>query len=210
MEQTLKIFFIMKELNKKTRIIMKNKTITITTIGLLTLMLCGVCFYYSCKPYSDCSKYELTAQEIEMLSAYNQGDIAVFKNDSTFVIDTLHVIDKYYGTGYYSESCNKQVNDGLTVEFNFSHLNGGWIQILHVEPPLRAYFFPGGHALNLIGTLHSLTINGIYYNDVFETSIDSTTISSIYHDKVPWKINYSQSKGFVRFYMVNGQTWSKQ
>jgi hypothetical protein len=61
----------------------------------------------------------------------------------------------------------------------------------------------------ITGTLNSMTINGTTYNDVFVTSINPATIPSSYKSKTPWKINYSKSKGFIRFYMVNGQTWSK-
>ncbi len=186
---------------------MKKKIVTIKTLGLLLFLLCSVCLYYSCKT-NNCSDYEITQQEIAFLSAYNQGDIAVFKNDSTGIYDTMHVTDKSYGTMYYYEPCNQSVNVALSVDYDFSHINGGTIQIIHVESP-EIVFFGGGYVFELDGSSQSMFINGINYNDVFVTSIDSTTISSINHNKVPWKINYSKSKGFVRFYMVNGQTWSK-
>ena len=139
------------------------------------------------------------------MSVYNTGDIAVFRNDTTGVFDTLHVTQKGYGTSSF-ENCN-QVNNVLNVFFTFSHINGGHIQKIHNEAPtigVTTYIvFP------LTGLIGSMTINGTFYNDVFVTSIDSTTIPSNNKSQIPWKLAYSNSNGFIRFYMVNGQTWSK-
>lgn len=172
----------------------------------LLLLLCIVCFYYSCNTH-DCSDYEITPEEEAFLSAYNQGDIAIFKNDTTGVYDTLHVTSKSYGTGYYFEPCNQSVNDVLNAWFSFSHLKECHFQIIHNEIP--KIFYSNYIQFSLGGSLQSIIINGTSYNDVFVTLIDTTNLSSSYSNNGPWKINYSRSKGFIRFYMVNGQTWSK-
>ena len=186
---------------------MMKKTHSIIKHIVYLLLLCGVCFLYSC--YSNCSKYEITQQETELLSAYNQGDIAVFKNDSTSVIDTLHVIEKDYGSTYYDEPCNKSIHDALGIQIVFSHLHDCGISIEHNKTP-EIHFSYTSYEFPLSGSLQSMTINGITYEDIFITSVDSTMISTNDHNQIPWKIDYSKSKGFVRFYMVNGETWSKQ
>lgn len=174
----------------------------------LLLLLCGICFLYSCTTHH-CSDYEITTEEEAFLSAYNQGDIAVFKNDTTGIFDTLRVINKDYGTTHYDNPCNDFVKTSLRAQFNFTYLEDCWFRIWHNETNIANIAFPVCCDFSLSGIAQTLSINGTNYNDVFVTSVDSVTISSIYHNSVPWKIAYSKSKGFVRFYMVNGQTWSK-
>jgi hypothetical protein len=110
---------------------MKKTTIR---LGQMLILSCVIFINYSCKPYSDCYRYEITPQETAFLSVYNTGDIAVFRNDTTGGFDTLHVTQKGYGTGSY-ENCN-QVNDVLNAFFTFSNINGAQIQIIHNEPQL--------------------------------------------------------------------------
>ena len=186
-----------------------KKTSSISALGVYALLLCGVCLHYSCRlDRSDCSKYEITQQETAFLSAYNKGDIAFFKNDTTGVFDTLHVIDMGYGSGYYGEPCNKTVNTALNAQFSFSHLHGCGVYIWHNTIPEIIYSYTNYEFL-LSGSLQSMTINSTSFNDVYIPSLDSTKITSADRNSVPWKIAYSKSKGFIRFYMVNGQTWSK-
>jgi hypothetical protein len=186
------------------RTIMKKTTGTITRLGQMVILSCVIFFSYSC--YSDCNKMELTLQETALLSAYNTGDIAVFKNDTTGVFDTLHVTQKGYGTTS-SENCSHPVNNSLNAFFTFSHIGVYHFRIEHNKTPTISAF--NGYEFLLSGSLNTMIINGATYNDVFVTSIDSTRIPSNYKSKVPWKINYSISNGFIRLYMVNGQTWSK-
>src|ERR1035437_2720504 len=146
-------------------------------INLAGLTLVGffILFFYSCKrDKSDCSKYQLTQQEAAILSAYNQGDIAVFKNDTTGVFDTLHVANKGYGNTYENDPiCNSSVNDYLFAQFISSHLAKCTVGIRHNLSPtiINDYCeFP------LNGSLQTMIINSTTYNDVFITSVDSTTI----------------------------------
>jgi hypothetical protein len=84
----------------------------------------------------------------------------------------------------------------------------GLIAITHNKTPQLG--FTGYSIFNLKGTQQSISINGGTYNDVYEVSIDSTLINiSNTQSTIPWKIDYSESKGLVRYYMINGQAWSK-
>ena len=185
-----------------------KKISPIIKLGLYSFLLYGECFFYSCShDRSDCSKYEITQQESAFVSEYNKGDIAVFNNDTTSLFDTLHVTDKNFTTQSYSAPCNKTVSVAINVLVTFSHLYGCNVGMAHNKTPEIIYGSQYDFQLN--GSLQSMTINGTTYNDVFVTSIDSTTIAISDRNELPWKINYSKSKGFIRFYMVNGQTWSK-
>lgn len=183
---------------------------------MLTLLSCVVCLYYSCKrDHNDCSSCQLTPQEEALLPAYNKGDIAVFKNDTTGVFDTLYVTSKGKGWSGCEIPCSSTYSY-MTIDCMVLH-NNFRISISHMETPVNR--IPGtlidnGYTISFRekGTIPSISINNITYNDIYIISIDSTTITVDPHDlenRVPWKIYYSKSKGYVRFFMINGQTWSK-
>ena len=123
-------------------------------------------------------------------------------------LDTLYVIHKEYGTTYYPQPCERLVNVSIAIICSFLHIEEwGFVSKTHNETP--NIFFHHGYFFELSGALQSMTINSILYNDVYVPSVDSTTIAPDDRNSVPWKIAYSKSRGFIRFYMVNGQTWIK-
>ena len=199
----------------KIQTIMKNEIIKISILGLLAILSCGLIFYISCRSEDDCSNCQITQQEIALLPAYNQGDIAVFKNDTTGEFDTLHVTRKSGTLSGCSYPCNN-AGGGMFIWCSVLK-NNFQIDVWHSSTPVTVNTIPGigiseGYSINFLvrGTMQSNTINNTTYNDIFTTIIDSTKVlTSPPPMIVPWKIYYSKSKGFVRFYMVNGQTWSK-
>jgi hypothetical protein len=90
---------------------------------------------------------------------------------------------------------------------------------LHIENhgwTPQAWFFSSHNMYDVIFydlnvPTQTVVVDGTTYNDVYSVQTDSTKIDTSNWDKqkIPWKIDYSKSKGFVRFHMVNGQTWSK-
>jgi hypothetical protein len=195
------------------RTITKKTTRNITRVWQIVILSYVIFFNYSCKPSSDCSRYEINQQEKEFLSVFNAGDIAVFRNDTTGVFDTLYVTDKSYGNPSSSENCDHSVATNLGVGFifsNYNDLNYCMVSVQHNSAPIISYpNFSSCCKFSLSGEIQSMTINNTTYNDVFTPMIDSITIPSAARHNVPWKIAYSKSNGFIRFYMVNGQTWSK-
>jgi len=182
--------------------IFQIKLSELTVIGFFLLL------FFSCGRDPDCSECQITEQEKAFLSIYNQGDISVFKNDSTNAVDTLTARNKGESWSGCSDPCSN-TSGSLSVGFassTFSKLNGCTIIVGHNSTPMISYtdyFFP------LSGTLQAMTINSTTYNDIYLPSIDSSIIDNSYRNSIPWKIAYSKSKGFLRFYMINGQTWSK-
>jgi hypothetical protein len=192
---------------------MKKITVTITTLGLLAILSCWLVFHISCKKEDDCSGCpQLSNEELNFI-CYNQGDKVVFKNDSTNIFDTLTIYIKVINPTFCSDPCNKP-NGSVIANFSFSHLlkSGGIGIQSHNETPEIGFDGPSYNSYNfpLSGNTQTVTVNSTTYNDAYIVQVDSTTIN---HNgdqlKVPWKIYYSKSKGFVRFFMVNGQTWSK-
>ena len=185
---------------------MKKEIITITTLGLLAILSCGIIFNVSCEKETDCN-CGLTPQEEAIVSFYHVGDIAVFKNDMTGVFDTMHVprIDGFLSN--CSSPC-KNADETINAYFDFSHLNECMVAVLENSTP-GINISGTSFGFNLNGSMLSMTINSTNYNDVYVPSIDSTKIAVNSRSSIPWKIAYSKTKGFIRFYMVNGQTWSK-
>jgi hypothetical protein len=157
----------------------------------------------------------MTLQEEALLPAYNNSDIAVFKNDTTGVFDTLLVKSKGKNWSGCEMPCSETYSS-MTIWCLFLHNNFG-ISVSHSQTPvdrIPGMFIDNGYSISFHekGAIPSITINNITYNDIYITSIDSTTLPlnpSDLGNTVPWKIYYSKSKGFVRFCMTNGQTWSK-
>jgi hypothetical protein len=196
----------------KIQAIMKKTTITLTTLGLLAILSCGLIIHISCHK-NDCKDCQPLSDEEKAFICYNQGDKIVFKNDSTNIFDTLTIYAKGIDAIYCSESCY-QPYVTLFADFSFTHLlRGGAMGIQYHKdipkisfggPTYNSYIFP------LSGSTQSMTVNGNSYNDIYSVQIDSLGIKSNGDQlKVPWKLYYSKSKGFVRFFMVDGQTWSK-
>ena len=191
---------------------MKKAILEIIFLGLAAVFTCVILFYASCNndDCSDCpplSNYELN------FFCYNSGDKVVFKNDTTNIFDTLTIGTKYIMSTFCSSPCDNP-NGYIEVDFSFSHLlkDGGMGIQAHNEIPKISFDGPSptSYIFPLSGNTQTIIVNSTSYNDVYIVQIDSTGIDNN-GDKqtVPWKIDYSKSKGFVRFYMVNGQTWSK-
>lgn len=188
-----------------------KKVSSIITLCVYALLLCSVFFHYSCsRDHTDCSRCQITPQE-EALLCYKQGDIAFFKNDMTSVYDTLHVTSKGPMPSGCSDPCrNTYGSISANISFSPVYLSGCDVDMAHNSTaPAISYSNPYGAYFPQSGSLQTMTINSIAYNDLYVTSIDSTKISAGFRNSVPWKIAYSKSKGFVRFYMTNRQTWSK-
>ena len=184
---------------------MKKEIVTIMTLGLLAILSCGIVFNISCKK-NDC-RCGLTQQEESIVSFYHVGNIAVFKNDMTGVFDTLHMPRIDGNLANCSSPCTNG-DESLDAYCDFSHLKECQVKVYQNTTP---YISNVGTISNfeLTGSLQTMTINSVNYNDVYVPSVDSTQIADSLRNSVPWKIAYSKSKGFIRFYMVSGQTWSK-
>jgi hypothetical protein len=179
----------------------------------LHLYLSGlICFaffsllFYSCSNEIDCNCI-ITPEEEQLVSFYHAGDIVGFKNDSSGVTDIMHVISKGSNRSGCSSPCANGAADVVT-SFEFSHLLGCRVSVWHRSIP-NVTFSNATYFFELKETLQSMTVNNITYDDVYVSSIDSTKIEPGNQNRAPWKIAYSKSKGFIRFYMVNGQTWNK-
>jgi hypothetical protein len=157
---------------------------------------------------------QLSKAEMKFI-CYDGGESIIFKNDATSVLDTLITYEKGTISVDCSAPCNKP-NGRMIEGFRLSHL--GYMEI-HIESHGQTPFilFNGCapdyefYLYNLDNPSQTITVNSTTYDDVFSVQQDSVVIdSSGDKQKVPWKIDYSKSKGFVRFHMVNNQTWSKQ
>ncbi|NTW32379.1 MAG: hypothetical protein HGB12_07110 [Bacteroidetes bacterium] len=184
---------------------MKKITITITTIGLLALL--------SCIQEKNCggSCSPLSNEELAFI-CYSGGEKVIFKNDTTNVFDTLYVDSKGTSPVNCSDPCGVP-NGSIGASIDF--LGGFSLRIdRHNQPPYLMFFGSNyAHYTFVLDVPHqTITVNSITYNDVYSVQElqDSTSIISNGDQlKVPWKIDYSKSKGFIRFYMTDGQTWSK-
>lgn len=158
--------------------------------------------FYSCKP--DCSG-KITPAE-EAFIPYKQGEKAFFNNDSTGIIDTLLVYGKdYIYKGAY-KCADTPTGIYATVDFSaikYSSKENISIQCSHNSNP-SIHIAENNFIVN--APPQTIAINNVTYNDVYSISVDSNKITNATY---PWKINYSKSKGFVRFYMKKGITWSK-
>ena len=141
---------------------------------------------------------------------YTNGQTVLFQNTSTSAIDTLQVWtkdDKKYGS---SSRCHDAVI-GLTCQLWFNAFSGGggssvYIKVDHGQNPKVSIPSGGGGEYILNGSPQTMTVNSISYSDIYSVSIDSSTTTSA---GAPWKIEYSKSKGFVRFYMKGGNIYTK-
>ena len=187
-------------------------TITITTLGLLAILSCWFVIHLSCK--KDCSTpCDLTASEKSFFSCYNNPENILFKNDVTSVTDTLVVNGMGLQTSTCSSECGTDYTSyGAIIGWPTFHPIGSIeMGVWHGNPPSIGIEGKHWYGCDLIGPTQTFIVNGTTYNDVYSVQIDSTRIDTCAIDKpkIPWKMYYSKSKGFVRFYMVNGQTWSK-
>ncbi len=186
---------------------MKKTTITITTLGLLGLVLCGLVIHLSCNK-DDCP-CSISNKQMALIS-YTQGQKVIFKNDATSILDTLYVSDKIFNLATCSYNCNN-VYENIEADISFSHIGECELDLYHASMLIHFKGTQDGwYDYPFNGTTYSITVNGTTYNDAHLLQIDSTTIYNLDKPTVPWKCYYSKSKGFVRFYMVNGQIWSKQ
>ena len=187
-----------------------NKSIVIlTTLGIFAIILCFLVFHTSCKKEVDCSDCQLTNDQIALM-IYTQNQKVLFKNDATNITDTLFVGSIYYEPPHCSSPCDFGTG-AIMANFTFSQLSPFCFLISSGEAFPFAQF-DGSYSFNLNSSTQYVIINGTTYNDVCSiiSNPDSVTIrKNGDQSKVPWKILYSKSKGFIRFYMLNGQTISK-
>jgi hypothetical protein len=194
---------------------MKKTTSIITTLGLFALLSCVIVFYLSCKKKEkevitctdDCS--HLSDAELAFL-CYTQGQKVIFKNDTTNILDTLIVLNKGTDSWQCTSTCEGQ---SIYASFAFSHLEQFNFSIPHHNSDPNIYFPCGlaayGFVLNV--PVQTIAVNSTVYNDIYSVQGQDSAIIRSWGDQfqIPWKIYYSKSQGFVRFYMLDGQTWSK-
>jgi len=197
---------------------MRKEIIKVSMLGMIAIVMCGMLLYVSCKPKCtpDCG---LTQSEQDFFSCYNNVEKIFFKNDSTNAIDTL-IIPGGYESGCSGPCINcpdyeQTVYGCFDYHITFSLFGKFKLRIGHDQPPdivVSGYKVDYFYILNT--QPQAININGTSYNDVYsvQSSPDSVTIDTNNNDKqkIPWKIDYSKSQGFVRFYMLNRQTWTKQ
>jgi hypothetical protein len=173
--------------------------------GFILLVLFSLTFY-SCSNEIDCH-CTITRDEELLLECYNQGDFTNFRNDTTGVVDEMRVKTK----GRNRSSCSSPCENGassVSVSIESSYIADCRMSISHGST-LKVMFAQDFYKFEPKGQLVAVTINNIVYNDVFVCSIDPYLIAPGEQSKVPWKIEHSLSKGLIRMYMVNGQTWSR-
>ena len=163
----------------------------------------------SCKP--DCSEYELTAEEKAFIP-YNVGDKAIFRNDVTVEFDTMEIISKGVFPINPPQDCSMSLGR-MEVDFSFKKIASGVIVVRHSvnQSENKKIGFSAGktYTFTLKGGFQTLTVNNVTYNDILIVSIDSNSIEASHIPYIPWQINYSQSKGFLRFHLRNNIIWSK-
>jgi len=189
---------------------MKKETITITTLGLLALLLCGLVVHLSCRKENDCSGCILTNDQKNFIP-YVEKEKVIFKNDITNIYDTLYVKDKVFQYSFCSDPCSNGIGS-VYSDITFTHLVSFQISVGLSNSPQIGFGDTVSHrdyTLNLNDPTQAITVNSTIYNDVYVVQVDSTTIVNVERSKEPFKIYYSKSQGFVKFFMVNGQTWSK-
>jgi hypothetical protein len=193
---------------------MGKEILKISILGLIEILLCIMVFHVSCEDkYSICTGCFLTKDEISFIP-YSSGNSISFKNDSSGINGTLHVISKDSYNAQCSSPCDEKTGTILAT-FSFDNWENFYLDVeRHGMPPYVYFSHNGngwiGYELTLNGTTHNVIINGTTYNDIYTVQMDSINIDTLGDSQiVPWKIDYSKSKGFVRFHMVNGQTWSK-
>lgn len=182
-----------------------KKTIT------LVLPILFLFFFYSCKK-DKCIEYELTEEEKAFIP-YKKGDMAVFRNDMTGQYDTLIV--NYIGNVPSNnldlpQKCS-ETTGGMRASISFNHLASCEVRVFHKEIPAILFDYGIEYWFYLSGNFQTITVNNVTYNDVYSIAIDSNKIdsSSFLIDILPWKIDYSKSKGFVRLYLRKNNVWSK-
>jgi hypothetical protein len=193
---------------------MGKRTITFTTLGLLALLSCGLVLYFSCDK-SNCNDCVLSETEKAFIPApYTQGFVIFFENDVTKTLDTLNISSLAYQPSTCSIDCGVSYESDICT-FSFSHLGQFQIDVYHNQSPF-IQFYGSSHSDYYMFTLNTVMltvkVNNTTYNDIYsvQASPDSASIRKNGDQFiVPWKIYYSKSTGFVRFYMINGQTWSK-
>ena len=196
---------------------MRSITVRITFLGLFAILLCSVFLNISCNQTIYCPGCKLTPDE-ESFVYYTQNSKLIFKNDITNIFDTLSVSAVGKSASNCSDPCEKGASSAYS-KFSFFHLSQGSVGINAGNTPL-IYFWTGMPPIiystpifyfQLNVPTQTITVNNIIYNDVFRVQTDSIAIDSTGDRlKVPWKLEYSKSSGFIRFYMLNGETWSKQ
>jgi hypothetical protein len=187
---------------------MKKTTITITTLCLFAILSCGIVIHLACKHEDSCDGCSLTNAQLSFICC--SGSEAIFKNDITNALDTLYASAKTYGSSVCSDYCDKGYGS-VNVGYTFTHFGSFGISISNYNEaiPIIGFTAKGIYGFDLNVPTQTVTVNGTTYNDVYSVQQDSTKIFTVDKQAIPWKLYYSQSQGFVRFYMVNGQTWSK-
>jgi hypothetical protein len=161
--------------------------------------------FYKCSKDSNCSPCQITNSEKDFM-CMKQGDVEIFKNDSTGTLDTLKISQIEETRGNCSSPCNNSIS-GYWIQFSHTYWWNMDIEIYHLIPPKIRLFgaFSSLQEFILQGPTQIIVVNGITYNDVYSIEADSG------QQATPcFKIDYSKSKGFVRFYFKDGTTSSRQ
>ena len=185
------------------RITGRMKEIRQTYISVIFLIGLWIFSYYSCSK-DNCDHCRLSVADLAFI-VNKKGDMSFFKNDLTGDLDTLHCESLSSGSSSCSDPCRDLTGSNYAM-FKFSPTRDPWIYVSIGNPAIIRYSF-GNIDFPLTMAIQSMTINNITYNDVYSVSIDSNSIDN--GDKIPWKIDYSKSRGFVRFYLKNNIIWSR-
>ena len=171
----------------------------------LIIFIGVVLFFYKCSKDVDCSPCQITNAEKEFVFM-KQGDIEVFKNDSTGVLDTLKILRINETKGNCSSPCNNSIS-GYWIQFDHTYWWNIEIQIYHLVPPkimCNGGILPAQEFI-LKGSTQTIVVNGTTYNDVYSIEVDSSKLAT-----PCYKIDYSKSKGFVRFHFIDGTASSRE
>jgi hypothetical protein len=195
---------------------MRTQSNKITFLGLFSILLFGLLLNSSCYREIYCPGCKLTPEEESMIS-YKQNEKLIFKNDINYTYDTLSVYAIVWNISNCSDPCASGASSAFSP-FNFFHLSTGRIYASAGNTPFICFYktsppnnYSSYYNYQLNVPTQNITVNNIIYNDVYRVQTDSIAIdSSGDRLKVPWKLEYSKSSGFIRFYMLNGETWSKQ
>ena len=194
---------------------MRTQSIKITLLVLFVVVLFGILLNSSCFTEITCPGCKLTPEEESI--CYSQYEKIIFKNDVTNFLDTLSVSGIFRNASNCSDPCEKGASSAYSP-FSFVHLSFGSVYATAGGTPFigfyktaSSYFDAPFYYFQISVPTQTITVNSITYNDVYRVQTDSTAIDSIGDRlKVPWKLEYSRTRGFIRFYMLNGETWSKQ
>jgi hypothetical protein len=177
----------------------------------LFFLLTPVFIISGCSP--KCQESDALPQSVYDFGKYQGGEIEYFKNSVTNIIDTLHVGRKNTYKAGMEKPCQNVVG-GLSQYFALwgGYSNNSYQGNLNITRNMVitiGFSWGGSAAYSSFSTPQTVTLNNITYTDVYVTSMDPIAITTEEAPHLPWKIEYSKSAGFLRFYMKYGDVYAK-